>query len=138
MNCSRCTTSSIWEAGTTKRYRWLLQYLQFLSTDKYSAEQISKSFYNIACNFNISTSSEVTTVTISGLQENFEKAVGLFEEILANCKADEAALNGLKVAPNESARQRQNRQTKHYAGPGFLRPLWRKEPLQCFASPMPK
>jgi predicted Zn-dependent peptidase len=72
------------------------QYLQFLSTDKYSAEQISKSFYNIACNFSISTTSEVTTVTISGLQENFDKAVGLFEEILANCKPDEAALTALK------------------------------------------
>ncbi len=57
-------------------------YLQFLSTDKYSAEQISKSFYNIACNFNISTSAEFTTVSINGLQENFDKAVGLFEEIL--------------------------------------------------------
>jgi predicted Zn-dependent peptidase len=73
------------------------QYLQFLSTDKYSAEQISKAFYNIACNFNISTTSEVTTVTISGLQENFEKAVGLFEEVLANCKPDEAALASLKT-----------------------------------------
>lgn len=72
------------------------QYLQFLSTDKYSAEQISKMFYNIACNFSISASAEITTVTISGLQENFEKAVGLFEEILANCKPDEGALTALK------------------------------------------
>jgi predicted Zn-dependent peptidase len=72
------------------------QYLQFLSTDKYSAEQISKMFYNIACNFNISTSAEITTITVSGLQENFEKAVGLFEEILTSCKPDEAALTALK------------------------------------------
>jgi predicted Zn-dependent peptidase len=71
-------------------------YLQFLSTDKYSAEQISKSFYNIACNFKINTTSELTTVVISGLQENFDKAVGLFEEVLANCKPDEAALAALK------------------------------------------
>lgn len=72
------------------------QYLQFLGTDKYSAEQISKMFYNIACNFHISASSEITTVTISGLQENFEKAAGLFEEILANCKPNEEALTALK------------------------------------------
>ncbi|AEV97187.1 peptidase M16 [Niastella koreensis] len=71
-------------------------YLQFLSTDKYSAEQISKSFYNIACNFNISTNAEITTVNITGLQENFDKAVSLFEEVLANCKPDEAALTALK------------------------------------------
>jgi hypothetical protein len=73
------------------------QYLQFLSTDKYSAEQISKAFYNLACNFSINATSEVTTVSMNGLQENFDKAVGLFEEILANCKPDEAALAALKT-----------------------------------------
>src|SRR5688572_2480396 len=73
------------------------QYLQFLSTDKYSAEQISKSFYNLACNFSINATSEVTTVTMNGLQENFDKAVALFEEILTNCKPDEAALAALKT-----------------------------------------
>ncbi|HEY1202657.1 MAG TPA: insulinase family protein, partial [Niastella sp.] len=80
----------------TKQLSLAAQYLQFLSTDKYSAEQISKMFYNIACNFSISASAEITTVTVSGLQENFEKAVGLFEEILANCKPDEGALTALK------------------------------------------
>ncbi|HEX6428699.1 MAG TPA: insulinase family protein [Niastella sp.] len=73
------------------------QYLQFLSTDKYSAEQISKSFYNLACNFSINATNEVTTVSMNGLQENFDKAVGLFEEILVNCKPDEAALTALKT-----------------------------------------
>lgn len=72
------------------------QYLQFLGTDKYSAEQISKLFYNIACSFNINTNNETTTIRVAGLQENFDKAAGLFEEILANCKPDEAALAALK------------------------------------------
>lgn len=71
-------------------------YLQFLGTDKYSSEQISKEFYNIACNFNIATTADVTTITISGLQENFDKAVSLFEEILANCRPDADALAALK------------------------------------------
>ena len=71
-------------------------YLQFLSTDKYSAEDISKAFYNIACSYNIGVAGEVTTVTISGLQQNFEKAAALFEDILAGSKPDEAALVSLK------------------------------------------
>lgn len=71
-------------------------YLQFLGTDKYSAEDISKKFYELACNFNINTGNEETTITISGLQENFDKAVALFEEVIHNCKPDEAALSGLK------------------------------------------
>ena len=71
-------------------------YLQFLGTDKYSAEDISKQFYNLACNFTINAGDEETTITISGLQENFDKAVALFEELMRNCKPDEAALAGLK------------------------------------------
>jgi Predicted Zn-dependent peptidases len=72
------------------------QYLQFLGTDKYSAEDISKKFYDLACNFTINTGNEETTITISGLQENFDKAVALFEDLLHNCKPDAAALEGLK------------------------------------------
>ena len=73
------------------------QYLQFLGTDKMSAEQITKEFYKIACSFNISASSEFTTVTIEGLQDNFTKAVTLFENILKNCQPDTAALVSLKA-----------------------------------------
>jgi predicted Zn-dependent peptidase len=72
------------------------QYLQFLGTDKMSSEQISKEFYNIACNFNVNAGGEITTVAISGLRENFSKAVTLFEQLLTRCKADETALNALK------------------------------------------
>lgn len=72
------------------------QYVQFLGTDKYSAEQISKQFYDLACNFNINTDPEQSTLSVSGLQENFDKAIGLFEHLLLNCKPDEAALASLK------------------------------------------
>ncbi|NML35998.1 insulinase family protein [Chitinophaga sp. G-6-1-13] len=79
-----------------KKLALAAQYLQFLGTDKYTAEQISKEFYNIACNFSVSTSTENTTITISGLQENFDKAVSLFEHILTNCKPNDQALAALK------------------------------------------
>ncbi|WP_407403645.1 M16 family metallopeptidase [Chryseobacterium sp.] len=73
------------------------QYLQFLGTDKKSAEQISKDFYKIASNFSVSTGEEYTTVTLSGLQENFDKAVQLYENLILNVKADDAALTALKA-----------------------------------------
>lgn len=73
-----------------------VEYLQFLSTDKYSAEQISKAFYNIACHYNINVSNETTTVSISGLQENFDKAVALFEHVISGCLPNEEALASLK------------------------------------------
>ncbi|MES2811655.1 MAG: insulinase family protein [Bacteroidota bacterium] len=73
------------------------QYIQFLGTDKMTAEEISKAFYKIACSFSISTGEEYTTVNIEGLQENFEKAVKLYEDVVNNVKADEAALKALKA-----------------------------------------
>lgn len=71
-------------------------YLTFLGTDKYSAEQLSKAFYDIACSYSVNVGADITTISISGLQENFDKAVSLVEHILANAKADEKALAGLK------------------------------------------
>ena len=73
------------------------QYVQFLGTDKMSAEQLSKAFYKIACSFNISTGEEYTTVSIEGLQENFDQAVKLYESMISNLKADEPALVALKA-----------------------------------------
>jgi predicted Zn-dependent peptidase len=72
------------------------QYLAFLSTDKYSTEEINKQFYNIACNYSFNVGNENATITISGLQENFDKAVSLTEHIFANCKPNEQALSELK------------------------------------------
>ncbi|PWS27291.1 peptidase M16 [Pedobacter yonginense] len=80
----------------SKLLPYAAQYLTFLSTDKYSAEDISKAFYNIACNYNVNVGTDVTTVSISGLQENFDKAVALVEDVLANCKPNEKALEDLK------------------------------------------
>lgn len=83
-------------AWNYKLQPYAAQYLSFLSTDKYTAEEISKAFYNIACSYNFNVSNEVATINISGLQENFEKAVSLVEHIFANCKPNEPALNELK------------------------------------------
>jgi predicted Zn-dependent peptidase len=83
-------------AWNYKLLPYAAQYLTFLSTDKYTAEQISKEFYNIACSYSVNVYSESATINISGLQENFDKAVSLVEHILANCKPNESALAELK------------------------------------------
>jgi predicted Zn-dependent peptidase len=80
-----------------KKLSLATQYLQFLGTDKMSAEDITKEFYKIACSFTVSAGTEFTTVTIEGLQDNFNKAVTLFEDVLKNCKGDETALKALKA-----------------------------------------
>ena len=80
-------------------------YIEFLGTDKKSAEQISKEFYKIASSFRISVGEEYTTVTIEGLQENFEAAVKLYEDLVLNVKADNEALAALKTRLTKSRTQ---------------------------------
>ena len=73
------------------------QYIQFLGTDKKSAEQISKEFYKIASSFRVSTGEDYTYVNIEGLQENFAAAVALYEDLVSHAKLDEEALKSLKA-----------------------------------------
>lgn len=80
-------------------------YLPYLSTDKYTAEELSKQFYNIACSYSLNVGAETTTISISGLQENFDKAVALVEHIFANVKANDKALAELK---NSILKSREN------------------------------
>lgn len=72
-----------------------VKYLEFLGTDKYSSEAISKELYRLACNFGVSSNEEQTYVYLTGLQENFQEALELFEHLLANCKPEEAALKNM-------------------------------------------
>jgi predicted Zn-dependent peptidase len=78
------------------------QYLQFLGTDKMSAEEFSKAFYKLAASYNLNAGTEITTVSINGLQENFNQALSLYEDLIANCKPDEQALAGLKARLKKS------------------------------------
>ncbi len=83
-------------ANNYKLLPYASTYLTFLGTDKYTAEELSKAFYDIACTYSLSVGTEVTSINISGLQENFDKAVSLVEHILANVKPNEKALSDLK------------------------------------------
>lgn len=77
-------------------YPFAAQYLDYLGTDKFSSQQIGKQFYNIACDYRFNVANESATITISGLQENFNQAVSLVAHIFANCKPDEQALAQMK------------------------------------------
>lgn len=72
-----------------------INLLKFLGTDKYTAEQISMEFFNLACDYGVSVSNEQAYVYLTGLHENFDKALNLFEHLLLHAKPDQEALNAL-------------------------------------------
>lgn len=73
------------------------QYLQYIGTQNKTAEDYSVEFYKLASTFAITAGTDATTVSITGLQDKFAESVKLYEELLANCKADDKAWAGLKA-----------------------------------------
>ena len=72
-----------------------LDYLKYLGTSKYTPAQLQEEFYKLACSFDVITREEQTFLSLSGLSDNFTKALDLFEHMLANVQANQDALNNL-------------------------------------------
>lgn len=72
-------------------------YLSYLGTGSASAEEIASQMYGLACDYRFSSRANQTTVTISGLGENLQKALEIVEDLVYNAVADEDILNGVKM-----------------------------------------
>lgn len=72
-----------------------IEYLPYLGTSKYSPEQLQQEFYKLACSFGVFNSEDQSYVFLSGLSENFEKGIVLFENILNDAKPNPEALKNL-------------------------------------------
>ncbi len=85
------------EAGSlqNKLFPIAMEYLQYLGTDKYSADDISKKFYTLACDFGVNAGIEESYVYLNGLQDNYDKGVVLFEHLLSQCKPDKEAMKNM-------------------------------------------
>ncbi|MBE6229324.1 MAG: insulinase family protein [Bacteroidales bacterium] len=100
-------------ANDSKMLSLAADYIDLLGTDKYSAEELKQQFYNLACDYRITVNDNQTFFNLSGLSENMDQALALFEEFISNCKADEIALAAMKqnifqARINNKLDQRQN------------------------------
>jgi predicted Zn-dependent peptidase len=68
-------------------------YLPYLGTDQYSAEDLQKEFFKYGLSMNVFASDDRCYVNISGLQKSFDKGIELLEHVLANVKPDDQAYN---------------------------------------------
>lgn len=78
---------------TDPRYSYATQYLQLIGTDKMTAEDVKKKFYNLACDFNTGVSYDEMSINLNGLDENMPKAVALLEDLIMNARADKDVWN---------------------------------------------
>lgn len=68
-----------------------VDYLPYLGTDKYTAEELQKEFFKLGIEFNVFTGSKRSYISISGLKSSFENAIELLEHVKSNVKTDEKA-----------------------------------------------
>jgi predicted Zn-dependent peptidase len=87
----------ILDMGTNNNSRLgvAVEYLQYLGTSRYTPAQIQQEFYKLGCSFGVFSSEDQVYVSLSGLNENFDKAVELFESLLADAQPNKEALDNL-------------------------------------------
>jgi len=66
------------------------QYFGYLGTNKKSATEIQKAFYNLACDVRFDVKPTQTTIHLTGLAENQQQAIELLQQWMADVKADQA------------------------------------------------
>lgn len=68
-------------------------YLEYLGTDKYTAEQLKTEFYKFGLSFSVTASRDRVQIVLSGLEENLDKGIALLEHLLANVKPNQEVYN---------------------------------------------
>lgn len=89
-----------------------IEYLPFLGTDKYNAEELAKEFFKLGVEFEVYTARDRIYVSLSGLESSFDQGLDLFEHLLANAQADEDALQ--KMIGNIMKERFDRKKEKYY------------------------
>ena len=87
----------IWEMGDNNDLKMALamNYLPYLGTNRYSAEQIRKEFYRQGITMKTKVTSNMAYVTISGLEEKMLAGLELLEHLMASAQPDSIAYANL-------------------------------------------
>ncbi|MBA2611727.1 MAG: insulinase family protein [Bacteroidetes bacterium] len=73
----------------------VVKYIPYLATEGMDAAKIKQEFYKLGCTFNVHSGDENTWISLVGLNDNFEKALKLFEKILDKPVVDDKVLKTL-------------------------------------------
>ncbi len=87
----------VFDMGTNndKLLKTAIAYLPFTGTSKLSPVQVQQEFYKLGCSFDIFVDQFQTWVSLSGLSDNFDKALQLFENVLNDPQVEETSLKNL-------------------------------------------
>ena len=75
-----------------KELEFALNYFNYLGTEDYSSEEIAKEYYKLGVYTGVKADGDRSVIYLSGLNNNFEKALNFFVGNIKNVKADEKSL----------------------------------------------
>jgi len=92
------------ETGTNENpeVKMALDYLNYLGNETYSADEFKKEMYKIGCNFGVFAGEQRLYVYLSGLDDNMEEGVKLFESLLSSAQGDDGVLENVKLDAHKS------------------------------------
>lgn len=67
------------------------EYMTYVGTDTYSAEDLKKEFYKIGVRYGTNTSADRTSIYLTGLKENLPKGIELLQHLWEHAQADQEA-----------------------------------------------
>lgn len=79
------------------------ELIQLVGTADMTPEQVRNEFFGMACKFSVGVGTQTTTVTVSGLNENMDKALALTEKLIENARLDKETYESY-IARVEKAR----------------------------------
>jgi predicted Zn-dependent peptidase len=94
-----------------------IEYFNYLGTQDISPSQKKEEFYKLGCEVSVNSQNEQSYISLSGLDDNFEASVELFETLLKDIIPNEDALQNLKMdLLKKRADAKLNKQTILYSG----------------------
>lgn len=82
-------------SNNNKLFPIAIKAIPYLGTADMKAAQVQQELYKYGCSFNVFSDNENIWVSLVGLSDNFEKAIKLFEKVLAKPVVDELVLKNL-------------------------------------------
>jgi predicted Zn-dependent peptidase len=86
--------------------------LHYLGTTKYSAAALQQEFFKLGLYFEVSCNEDRTYISLSGLEENLEQGIELFEHILAEAVPNQEALQN--VVDDKLKMREDNKKNREY------------------------
>jgi predicted Zn-dependent peptidase len=82
-------------SNNNKLFPVAVKYIPYLSTKEMKAAQIKQELYRLGCSFNVFCDNENIWVSLTGLNDNFQQSVQLFEKMLAEPVVEETVLKNM-------------------------------------------